>query len=91
MRRNEEQLFLALTLIIGVVVDLTIVAFVVLTERVGLRLYPVEAQPWRRLFMVVMGSVDGVVYRQDLLGGNSYKAAIITSFLSLSELFVCLA
>jgi chloride channel protein, CIC family len=55
IRRNEEQLFLALTLVIGVVVGLTIVAFVVLTERVGLRLYPAGAQP--RLFMPVMGSV----------------------------------
>src|SRR5215468_10099737 len=57
IRRNEEQLFLVLTLVIGVVVGLTIVAFVVLTERVGLRLYPAGAQPWRRLFMPVMGSV----------------------------------
>jgi H+/Cl- antiporter ClcA len=57
IRRNEEQLFLVLTLVIGVVVGLTIVAFVVLTERVGLRLYPVGAQPWRRLFMPVVGSV----------------------------------
>src|SRR5262245_64703368 len=57
IRRNEEQLFLVLTLVIGVVVGLTIVAFVVLTERVGLRLYPLGAQPWRRLFMPVAGSV----------------------------------
>jgi CIC family chloride channel protein len=57
IRRNEEQLFLVLTLVIGVVVGLTIVAFVVLTERVGLRLYPVGAQPWRRLFMPLVGSV----------------------------------
>jgi len=57
IRRNEEQLFLVLTLVIGVVVGLTIVAFVVLTERVGLRLYPAGAQPGRRLFMPVMGSV----------------------------------
>jgi CIC family chloride channel protein len=57
IRRNEEHLFLALTLVIGVVVGLTIVAFVVLTERVGLRLYPVGSQPWRRLLMPVAGSV----------------------------------
>src|SRR5262245_46375668 len=64
-RRNEEQLFLVLTLVIGVVVGLTIVAFVVLTERVGLRLYPVGGQPWRRLFMPVMGSVltGSLLYR----------------------------
>src|SRR5262245_55737264 len=57
IRRNEEQLFLVLTLIIGVVVGLTIVAFVVLTERVGLRFYPEGAQPWRRLLMPVVGSL----------------------------------
>src|SRR4030095_13090482 len=55
--RNEEQLFLVLTLVIGVVVGLPMVSFVVLAERGGLRLYPVGAQPWRRLFMPVMGSV----------------------------------
>ena len=50
IRQNEEQLFLVLTLVIGVLVGLTIVAFVVLTERVGLRLYPQEEQrgdDWR--------------------------------------------
>src|SRR5947208_17134980 len=56
VRRNEEQLFLVLTLVIGVVVGFTIVAFVVLTERVGLRFYPAGAQPWRRLLMHVVGS-----------------------------------
>src|SRR5215467_11756406 len=57
IRRNEEQLFLVLTLVIGVVVGLTIVAFVLLTEREGLRLYPVNGQPWRRLLMPVLGSI----------------------------------
>src|ERR1043166_5538158 len=57
VRRNEEQLFLGLTLVIGVVVGLTVVAFVVLTERVGLRFYPPgAAQPWRRLLMPVVGA-----------------------------------
>src|ERR1041385_8204603 len=56
VRRNEEQLFLVLTLVIGVVVGLTVVAFVVLTERVGLRFYPPGAQAWRRLLMPVAGA-----------------------------------
>ena len=56
VRRNEEQLFLLLTLLIGVLVGLTVVAFVVLTERVGLRFYPPGAQPWRRLLMPLAGA-----------------------------------
>ena len=57
IRRNEEQLFLALSLIIGVVVGLTIVAFVLLTERVGLHFYPAGSPAWRRLVMPIVGSL----------------------------------
>ena len=57
IRQNEEQLFLVLTLVIGVLVGLTIVAFVILTERVGLRLYPQGGAAWRRLAMPVLGSL----------------------------------
>src|ERR1051325_6744900 len=56
IRQNEEQLFLVLSLIIGVLAGLTIVAFVVLTERVGLRLYPPGSPAWRRLLMPVAGA-----------------------------------
>lgn len=57
IRNNEEQLFLVVTLLIGVTVGLTIVAFVVLTERVGLRLYPPGGAAWRRLAMPALGSL----------------------------------
>src|SRR5689334_21286622 len=57
IRLNEEQLFLGLTLVIGVLVGLTVVAFVVLTERVGLRFYPAGSQSWRRLLMPLVGSI----------------------------------
>lgn len=57
IQQNEEQLFLVLTLVIGMTVGLTIVAFVVLTERFGLRLYPVGAAAWRRFVMPVLGSL----------------------------------
>jgi CIC family chloride channel protein len=57
IRQNEETLFLVLSLIIGVVVGLTIVAFVLLTERVGLRFYPAGSPAWRRLLMPIVGSL----------------------------------
>jgi chloride channel protein, CIC family len=57
IRQNEEQLFLVLTLVIGVTVGLTIVAFVLLTERVGIRLYPPGGAAWRRLAMPVIGAL----------------------------------
>src|SRR5436190_12408323 len=57
IRRNEEQLFLALSLIIGIVVGLTIVAFVLLTERVGHHFYPAGSPAWRRLVMPIVGSL----------------------------------
>ena len=40
MTGREEQVFLILTLIIGAVVGLIVVAFILLTERFGARLYP---------------------------------------------------
>src|SRR6516225_1034954 len=55
--QREDQLFLILTLVIGAVVGLTIVAFIVVTERTGLRLYPVNGAPWRRLVTPVIGAL----------------------------------
>jgi CIC family chloride channel protein len=55
--QREDQLFLLLTLIIGAIVGLTVVAFIVATERVGLRLYPAEGAAWRRFITPVIGSL----------------------------------
>jgi len=41
LERREEQVFLGITLLIGALVGLAVVAFIVLTERLGMRLYPV--------------------------------------------------
>jgi chloride channel protein, CIC family len=57
MRQREDQLFLLLTLIIGAIVGLTIVAFIIATERVGLRLYPADGAPWRRLVTPIIGAL----------------------------------
>ena len=54
---REEQVFLVLTLLIGALVGLTVVAFIVVTERVGARLYPVGSAPWRRLLVPSIGSL----------------------------------
>lgn len=55
--QREEQVFLALTLVIGALVGLVVVAFIVLTERLGMRLYPVGSDAWRRVLIPVGGSL----------------------------------
>ena len=51
--QREEQVFLALTLVIGALVGLVVVAFIVLTERLGMRLYPIGSDAWRRVLIPV--------------------------------------
>jgi CIC family chloride channel protein len=55
--QREERVFLVLSLVIGALTGLVVVAFILLTERLGLRLYPVAGAPWRRLVMPVAGSL----------------------------------
>jgi chloride channel protein, CIC family len=60
--RHEEKVLLVLTLVIAAVVGLVVVAFIVLTERLGARLYPADAAAWRRLVIPVFGSlVTGIL------------------------------
>ena len=54
---REEQVFLVLTLLIGALVGLVVVAFILITERFGARLYPAGGAPWRRLVVPVAGSL----------------------------------
>jgi chloride channel protein, CIC family len=54
---REEQIFLALTLLIGALVGALVVAFILITERFGARLYPAGGAAWRRLLVPVMGSL----------------------------------
>ena len=61
LRPRESQVFLGLSLVIGAVTGLVVVAFIVLTERLGMRLYPVSGAPWRRLLFPVVGSL-GIGY-----------------------------
>jgi chloride channel protein, CIC family len=57
LNEREEQVFLILTLLIGALVGLMAVAFILLTERVGMRLYPVGGAAWHRVLIPVVGSL----------------------------------
>jgi CIC family chloride channel protein len=57
MNQRQDQLFLVLTLIIGAVVGLIVVAFILLTERFAARLYPEGGAAWRRVLIPVGGSL----------------------------------
>jgi len=54
---REEQVFLVLTLLIGALVGLSVVAFIVLTERFGAHLDPAGVARWRRLVVPALGSL----------------------------------
>ncbi len=59
LRQRESQVFLALALVIGALTGLAVVAFIMLTERLGMRLYPMGGAPWRRaLFPVAARSAS---------------------------------
>ena len=57
LHEREEQVFLVLTLLIGALVGAIVVAFILLTERFGARLYPAGGAAWRRLLVPVTGSL----------------------------------
>ena len=61
LRQREGQIFLVLALVIGALTGSVVVAFILLTERLGMRLYPVGGAPWRRLLFPVAGSL-GIGY-----------------------------
>src|SRR6195256_2603696 len=58
VKQREEQVFLLLTLLIGALVGLTVVAFIVLTERFGARIDATVAAAWRRLVVPIVGSLS---------------------------------
>jgi CIC family chloride channel protein len=55
LQLREDQLFLVLALVIGALTGLAVVAFILLTQRMGMRLYPAGGAPWRRLLFPVVG------------------------------------
>ncbi|MGD0548390.1 MAG: chloride channel protein [Terracidiphilus sp.] len=57
LHEREEQVFLLLSLLIGSLTGLAVVAFIVLTERVGIRFFPIGSAAWRRIAIPVAGSL----------------------------------
>jgi chloride channel protein, CIC family len=58
LRQSENKVFLVLAVVIGALTGLTVVAFILVTERFGMRLYPAGGAPWRRLLFPVVGSIS---------------------------------
>ncbi|HET6181909.1 MAG TPA: chloride channel protein [Candidatus Sulfotelmatobacter sp.] len=61
LRPREDQVFLVLAMVIGALTGLTVVAFILVTERLGMRLYPAGGAAWRRVLFPVAGSL-GIGY-----------------------------
>ena len=57
LQQREDQVFLVLALVIGALTGLAVVAFILLTEREGMRLYPAGSDRWRRVLFPVVGSL----------------------------------
>jgi chloride channel protein, CIC family len=57
LRQRENQLTYALSLLIGALVGLVVVAFILLTGRLAARMYPAGGAGWRRILVPTMGSL----------------------------------
>ncbi len=56
LRRRDNQLTYALSLLIGALVGLVVVAFILLTGRLAARMYPANGSGWRRILVPTFGS-----------------------------------
>ncbi len=57
LRRREDQLALSLSLFIGAIVGLVVVAFILLTGRLAAHMYPPNGAGWRRIVVPTLGSL----------------------------------
>jgi len=57
LRKRENQLTYVLSLFIGALVGLVVVAFIVLTGRLAARMYPAGGAGWRRVLVPTLGSL----------------------------------
>src|SRR5579863_7778564 len=56
--RRSDHLLLVLSLVIGALVGLAVVAFILLTGRLAARMYPPGGSGWRRILVPVLGSLS---------------------------------
>lgn len=55
LRQREDRILLILSVVVGVLTGIAVVAFILLTERLGLRLYPMGSSAWRRVLIPMAG------------------------------------
>src|ERR1700744_5702883 len=55
--KRENQMLMILSLIIGIIVGLTVVAFILLTGRLAARMYPPDSAAWRRVLVPTAGAL----------------------------------
>ena len=58
LSHHENTVLLVLTLIIGAVVGVVVVAFILLTENLGARMYPTGSPAWYRVFIPIIGALS---------------------------------
>lgn len=58
LAQHEDRVFLVLTIVIGALAGLAVVAFILLTERLGARVYPPGVSVWRRLIGPMAGALS---------------------------------
>ncbi|MBV8833694.1 MAG: chloride channel protein, partial [Acidobacteriaceae bacterium] len=56
-RNRDDQLSIILSIVIGVLVGLTVVAFILLTGRIAARIYPPGSPAWRRFLAPIAGTL----------------------------------
>jgi chloride channel protein, CIC family len=57
LKNREDQLTVVLSLVIGVLVGLMVVAFILLTGRLAAQMYPAGGAAWRRVVIPVIGAL----------------------------------
>jgi CIC family chloride channel protein len=57
LRRHEDKVLVLLTLLIGASVGMIVVAFILLTENLGARMYPAGSAAWRRVLIPIAGAL----------------------------------